>query len=326
MAPRAPRSLSTRFDPFLGDRDLRRIYHQLHAGRWDEFVDALDSERQSWLLQWILTSDDAAVETVVFRRLHDALPSARTLALLAGAMVRDAWSLLDQITGDTTEDEFVAIDNRFQDELTDAEELLQKAVLMRPALADPWIHLLNSGRGLGIDLQELRTRFENAHSRAPFRPDACQQYAFGLSARRGGADAALFDMVRWVQAEAPSYSPARMVLPIAHLEFGLGNSSGMTLTEHLSRPETVAELTPALEAFLRATPADAGPAELPTLNAYALAMTVADATTAQLTSECFTRIANRPTSYPWSLYENEDIAEVFAEVQRTQLRSAERFG
>lgn len=319
------RPVPTRFDPFLGDSDLRRVYHKLHAGKWDEFDEALSIERHSWLLQWILTSDDAAVETVVFDRLYKALPSARTLSLLGGAKVRDAWSLLDEITADTTEDEFTRIDQRFQDDLTDAEELLQSAIRLRPALADPWVQLLNSGRGLGIELKELRVRFENVHSRSPFRPDACQSYVLGLSTRRGGADSAMFDLARWLEAEAPAFSPARMVLPVAHLEYGMGNSAGYSLTEHLSRPETVGELAPALDGFLSATPDKADPTELPTLNAFALAMTVADSTTAQLIEECFRRIDNRPTSYPWTLYEDEDIAEVFVEVQRTQLRSAERY-
>lgn len=313
------------FDPFLDDQYLRGVYQTLLAGRWKEFDEALDLDPESWLIEEILTSEDAAIETVVFRRYHDAVGSARSLSLLGGAQIRDAWNVLDAIGPDTEDDEFNAIDGRFQDELLGAEATLQQAVRMRPALADPWVHLLESGRGLGIDLQELRTRFENAHSRVPFRPDACRQYLLGLSGRAGGADAAMFDLARWLQAEAPDGSGARLALPMAHLEHGLGESSQLSLTEHLSLEETVAELAPALASFLLATPAEAGPVELPVLNAYALAMTVSGAETARLMLECFRRIDNRPTSYPWSLYENEAIADVFAEIQRTQLRSAERF-
>ena len=317
--------MPSRFDPFFDDADLRNVYQLLLAGEWEDFDLALDTDRQSWLAQSVLTSDDAAIETIVFERLHQAIPSARSLSLLGGAQVRDAWNLLDAIDADIDDAGFAEIDGQFQAQLAEAEATLQQAVRLRPALSDPWVHLLSSGRGLGIDLQELRTRFENGHSRVPFRPDACRQYLLGLSARGGGADGAMFDFARWLQAEAPTFSPARVALPMAHLEHGLGDATELTLTEHLSLDDTAAELTPALAAFLLATPTDAGPAQLPTLNAFALAMTVSNPETARLTQECFRRIDNRPTSYPWSLYEEEEITDVFAEVQRTQLRSAERF-
>jgi hypothetical protein len=320
----------TRFDPFLGDPGLRHGYHLLLSAAWDELVQLLEADADSWILQSILTSDDAAIETVIFRRLCEARPSARAYALLGGAQVRDAELMLNTYRLDPS------FPNRIVDNppsnrtaeaealLVQAEETLQQAIRLRPALADPWVHLLASGRLLGLDLPELRTRFENAHSRVPFRPDACRQYGLGLSARGGGSDTALFDFARWVAREAPASSAARLVVPLAHLEHGLGPAP-LSLTEHLALTATVGELGPSLGAYLEATPAGAGPAELAALNAFGLAMTIVDPMTAQLVQECFRRIDNRPTSYPWCLYENEEIPSVFAEVQRTQLRSVSRF-
>lgn len=301
------------------------MYRLLLGGRWDDFDTALRRHTNGWLVQSILTSDDAAVETVVFERLREAIPSARTLSLLGGARARDAWRVLAGIEPDASDRRIDEIDQRFRDELTAAETILQEAVRQQPALTDPWVHLLSTGRGLGIDLQELRTRFENAHSRTPLRPDACVQYTQALSGRSGGDDAAMFDFVRWVEAEAAADSPARVALPMAHLEYGLGSTSPVSLTEHLSYESTLGELTQGLRSFLVATPPAAGPRDLGVLNAYALAITVINAETAQLAEECFGRIDNRPTSYPWSLYEDENVAEVFAEVQRSQLRSASRY-
>ncbi len=324
------RSLPTRFDPFLDDAALRRGYQLLLAAAWDDFLLPLDRDPASWLLTSILTCDDAAVETVVFRRLHEARPSARTLALLGGALVRDAELLLLGLRTDPRRPHRVidlppSVDhNEAEALLIDAETTLQEAVRMRPGLVDPWVHLLSSGRLLGLDLPELRTRFENAHSRVPFRPDACRQYLLGLSARGGGSDDAMFEFARWVAAEAPPESAAQVVLPMAHLEHGLGPMAH-SLTEHLANPETVLQLTPALARFLETTDPHAGPMELGPLNAFALAMTIDDDLPARLVTETFRRIDNRPTSYPWSLYEDEPIAEVFTEVQRTQLRSAGRY-
>lgn len=323
---RRPRGLPKHFDPFLDDTDLRQIYRLLLAAKWADFERALRNGPASWLVHTILTSEDAAIETIVFERLHAALPSARTLSLLGGARVRDAWGMLTAMDGEIADADLDALDERFQIQLTEAEETLQAAVREQPALAEPWVHLLSSGQGLGIDLQELRIRFENAHSRFPFHPDACRRYVLGLSSRGGGADPPMFDFARWVELEAPAGSPARVALPMAHLEYGLSGTSSVGLTAHLSAETTVAELAPALRSFLDATPSVARPSELGVLNAYALAMTVNGEATASLTAECFRRIDNRPTSYPWSLYEDERIVDVFAEVQRTQVRSAAKFG
>lgn len=317
------RPVPARFDPFLGDTQLRHGYQLLLSASWDELTQLLEGDPESWLLQSILTSDDAAVETVVLERLSDARPSARSLSLLGGAQVRDALALLDH--GGPMNGTRSPARDQAETHLLEAESTLQQAVRLRPALADPWVHLLVSGRLLGIDLPELRARFENAHSRVPFRPDACREYLFGLSSRGGGSDAAMFEFARWVTLESDLDSPARVVMPMAHLEFGMGETTRVSMTDHLAMERTVDELGPALSTFLENTSTQAGPADLLTLNAFGLAMTVNNSATAHLVQECFRRIDNRPTSYPWSLYQDEEIPSVFAEVQRTQLRSVARF-
>jgi hypothetical protein len=310
----ASRPPPTRFDPFFGDGQLRRAYELLHRGEWDELERALAEAPDGWLLPSILSSDDAAVESIAFGRYAEDKRSARSVSLLAGAEIRDAFET--RSTGDQA---------AFTDRLQRAEELLENAVRLDPKLADPWVHYLQSGRGLEVGLGSLRHRFERAHALAPFRPDACGQYLLGLSSRAGGSDGAMFDFARWVQSEAPPGSPATVVLPTAHLEYCFGQETPVSLTEHLTHPATVAELTPALADYMWATPSQAGPAQLPTLNAFALAMTVNNRETALLVRECLRRIDNRPTSYPWSLYQDEEIAAVFNEVRRSQLRSADRF-
>ena len=313
------------FDPFYDNARLRNVYRLLMAARWDELDASLDSDPDAWFAERILVADTTAVETIVFERYHRARPSTRTLSLLAAAHIRDAWALLDTIEADIADDDLDALDARFQDGLRSAEKVLHEAIRLEPARADPWVQLLDSGRGLGVDLGELRARFDNAHSRDPFRADACERYLLGLSTRGGGADPAMFDFASWLDGTVADDAPARVVLPMAHLEHGLGDDCNLTLTEYLTTDETVAELAPALERFLRATSRAATPLQLPVLNAYALAMTVTDTTTARLVQECFRRIDNRPTSYPWSLYVDEPITDVFGEIQRTQLRSAGRY-
>ncbi|MEL6984116.1 MAG: hypothetical protein AAFO29_16950, partial [Actinomycetota bacterium] len=93
-------------------------------------------------------------------------------------------------------------DDRFVTQLSAAEELLYEVISERPAMAEPWVGLLISGRALQVDLDELRERFENAHSRDPFRPDACIQYLQGLTKKWGGSNVASFDLARWLEDEA----------------------------------------------------------------------------------------------------------------------------
>jgi hypothetical protein len=309
------RPAPTHFDPFLDDVELRQGYRALVDGRWADFERALGTESGGWLLRSTLTSDDAAIETIVLQRFAEARPSGLALALLGGAKVRDA---LVPVTG---YDGRPRPRSEVEAELAEAESVLERAVELEPSLADPWIHLLWSGWGLDVGVGKLRSRFEQAQGREPFRADACRAYLTGLQAV--GSPGAVLDFAHWVQSEAPPGSPARESLPRAHLELGRSLAHGASLTAYLSRPERIGDLVPALGAFLAATPEIAEPVHLPTLNAYGLAMTVVDDHSARLTRECFRRIDNRPTSYPWSLYPGETIPAVFGEAQRTQLRSAD---
>ena len=104
------------------------------------------------------------------------------------------------------EGEMVVAD--YQETLKQAERDLYDIVRERPSLSDPWVFLLISGRGLGVRLEELRQRFDNAHSRHPFRPDACREYIEGLTEKWGGSQDATFDFARWVEQEAPPDSAA----------------------------------------------------------------------------------------------------------------------
>ncbi|MEM7341691.1 MAG: hypothetical protein AAF467_23790 [Actinomycetota bacterium] len=315
------RPVPTWFDPFLGDSGLRQCYHLLHQGAWAEFDAALDGAPDSWLHPFLLLSEDASIETVVFERYADARPSPRSLTYLGGARIRDGYERLATLGRDAT----VSDRQAFEQQLTAAEALLVDASREKLTAADPWILLLFSGRGLKLDLDTLRDRFENAHSRSPFRADACFHYLLGLGSRSGGSDVAMFDFARWVADEDEPSSPAMFCLPVAHLERGLGPETPHSLTEYLAEPEPVEELTAGLRDYLWETQSEATSPDLLTLNAYALAVTVVDVESARLVRECFRRIDNRPTAYPWIIDEDNNVATVFADIQRAQLRAASRF-
>lgn len=326
-----------RFDPFLADVELRNAYRYLMDGDWRRLENFLDSSPKYWLYSSAITGSIVGIETITFLRWVESSNSPRARCFHAGALIRDAFearAAVDALVANPAfqaarghveaagRTEQAAVD--LQESLKHAERLLYDVIRDRPSLADAWVFLLISGRGLGVRLEELRQRFDNAHSREPFRPDACREYVEGLTEKWGGSQDATFDFARWVEQEAPPDSPARMSLPVAHLEQGLLEGEGSNLATYLNNEAVVGELAGALESFLRASPSPAPTEALPALNAYALAVSADSPVTAQLMVEVFERIGDRPTAYPWSLYK-EHIPEVFSEIRDDQLRFAARY-
>lgn len=358
-APAVPTELPRpdRFDPFLADRELRAAYRVMVDGDWRRLERFLEVSSKNWLFASIITGDVVAMETVVFERWVEFKQSPRSRVFLANALIRDAFAEYDLhrmyhrvdedgrpgdngITpavddgglddvhdpAEPTIDGFLSeADDRFVTRLSAAEELLYEVISERPAMTDPWVGLLISGRGLQVDLDELRERFENAHSRDPFRADACRQYLQGLTKKWGGSNVASFDLARWLEEATPAASPAREALPMAHIERGVLQYGSSGLGTYLAQPEVVAELSNGLLGFLQASPAEAPADALGVLNAYALALHIGTPTAAELMVETLARIANRPTEWPWSLF-SDDVAAVFASIQADQLRAASRLG
>ncbi len=271
----------------------------------------------------IATGEAVGLEPITFQRWADFKGTPRSRVFLASALIRDAFA--DR--GPNTTDPSQPVGPQEQDfinRLQSAEEMLYEVVQERPAMADPWVVLLVSGRGLGVELEEIRKRFENAHSREPFRADACREYLQSLTKKWGGSNVATFDLAGWLEVEAPPASPAREVLPMAHIEKGLLEQGRADLATYLTQPSVASELALGLSTFIEAIPAETPTQTLGVLNAYALAISVNDRATARLVTQTFARIDNRPTEFPWSVY-GDDVNDVFSEIQAEQLRFASRF-
>ncbi len=319
------------FDPFMGDERMRRAYRNLVEGDWRSLEKYLDTSPVSWMFASAVTGETVGVETITFERWVDYSNSPRARTLLAAANIRDAYSRrrrFEQAVAASSEppprsdvDGTIAV---FEKALQDAENQLFAIIGSNVTYPDPWVFLLQTGRGLAVDLEELRQRFDNAHSRVPFRPDACREYLECLTDKWGGSLEASMDFARWVEDQAPPDAPARAALPIAHIECGLAQGGGAALAEYLNNDEVVVDLIPALSSFLRATGSTARTEELPVLNTYALALSADSPETASLLTEVFERIDDRPTEYPWNLYQ-EQVPEVFREIRNDQLRFASRY-
>lgn len=310
---------------------MRRAYRSLVEGDWRALEQYLETDPGSWMFSSIVVDDTVGLETTTFQRWVDYGNSPRARTLLVAADIRDAYARrrrFEQAMATSPEppsrsdvDGTIAV---FEKALQDAENELFAIVGSNVTYPDPWVFLLQTGRGLAVELEELRQRFDNAHSRVPFRPDACREYLECLTDKWGGSLEASMDFAHWVEAQAPLDAPARAALPIAHIESGLAQGGGTALAQYLNHDEVVMELIPALSSFLRATSSPARTEELPVLNAYALALSADSPDTAAMLTDVFDRIGDRPTEYPWNLYQ-ERVPEVYREIRNDQVRFANRY-
>lgn len=313
-----------RLDPFLGDRDLRTGYRSLVDGDWRRLEKFLDNSQKGWMFRSIVTGEVVGLEPVTFERWVEFRHSPRSRVYYAAVQIRDAYADRAASLASPEGPSMAAADSRLTKNLKAAEEILYEVIRDRPAMAEPWVVLLISGRGLQVDLDEIKERYENAHSRAPFNPDASREYLQSLTKKWGGSNIATFDLARWLEKESSPSSPTREALPVAHIEKGLLDQGRADLADYLTKPNVIAELATGLNDFLQAIPSDAPTETLRVLNAYALAISVTDESTARLVAETFARIDNRPTEFPWSVY-SEDVNDIFSEIQADQLRFASRY-
>lgn len=306
-------------------------------GDWPRLERFLDGSSNAWLYRSIVTDEVVDLEIEVVERWVEATGSPHAKLFLAQTIIRNAFTArrihreraglgieFDEANGADPIDGFERTeDEALVAQLSLAEELLYDIIGDRPAMTEPWIVLLSSGRGLQVDLEELRQRFESAHSRSPFAPDACINYLQGLTKRWGGSNVASFDLAQWLERAAPATSPARLALPMAHIERGL--LDGMDgLSTYLGRPDVHSEMANGLMALLDALPTPVPVQALGVLNAYVLGLPVNGSASARLVTEALELIDNRPTEWPWSLL-SDDITAAFSDTQATQLRAANRF-
>ncbi len=291
------------FDPFRGDVPIGQFVEELCAGEWEHADAFLAGRDDAWLVSEIIVSDTSEVPTSVIEEWAMALPSARSWTLLGRAQTRDAWAIRGRaFAADVDPSAW----SGFFSGLEKAEETLQRAVELGPGSADPWVGLMTTARGLELGREEVTRRFNEAHGRDPFRADACNTMLQGLCHKWGGSHEEMFDFARWVEAEAPADSPARVVLPMAHIERVVsGMSEGLRFVSYSTQPDVAAELTDAAWSYLDAVGSDVEAQHLEPLNAMLLALIAVDRRSAAATHRIIERVAGRATEMPWRYFQGD---------------------
>lgn len=304
------------FDLFRGDQALRSAYVQAVQGSWRHLDPFLDGRSDGWLVGELFGSDRSAIPTRVMAAWAKAAPSGRSLAFHGRVLVRDAWA--NRGRAYAREVDAIAWEP-FAADLEEAERVLWKGVEIAPGSADPWVGLIATARGLSLGRDEVVHRFNQAHGRDQFRPDACAQAMQGLCAKWFGSDEEMFGFARWVESEAPAGSAARMLLPLAHIErLVAASGQGINAQNYFAVGRISAELCDGVERYLAATPKPARPEHLDVLNAYVYTLKPIDVRSARLVRECVERVAGRPTERPW-MHEGEDIVGRYQSVSEARL-------
>ncbi len=138
----------------------------------------------------------------------------------------------------------------FFERLRRAEESLWHAARSLPGEIDPWCHLIWSGIGLQVPLEELTTRYDEGQRRQPFHPFLVMGTLQMLCAKWYGNHDQMFAFARMVAAEAPVGSAAIAAVPMAHIELVMARRREMSLEEacrSLAGPEVGGELRAAAE-------------------------------------------------------------------------------
>ncbi|MBV9096541.1 MAG: hypothetical protein JO079_00665 [Frankiaceae bacterium] len=155
--------------------------------------------------------------------------------MAAIAAMKTAWKIR---TGARAEYVSRAQFNGFHAWLDGSEAHAYEAIRLDQADVVPYLTLVTTGRGLQLDLAELRTRFEAGRDRAPHHLELHRQMLQGLCAKWGGSDDAMFAFARSVADAAPDATGLAELVATAHVEAWLEANAG----DYWRRPGVKEEL------------------------------------------------------------------------------------
>ncbi len=307
------------FDPTLGDPEIQQAFERFEAGDWAELEQLLERRSDEWVISTLLHAPHHDVSIDRFEAWAGEAETARAIAHLGRAHLRH--SAAPRPLADGEDREQAALERYAA--LKDAEALICEAIELDPELSEPWVGLMATAQGLRLPPTELHERFVQAHSRTPFRPDACQLMLKSMCERSGGSHDEMFEFARWLKREAPVEAPCQGLLALAHIEYAFADD-GTDESEYLQQAEVATELKSLARAYLLATPD--GPAateHLQTVNLFLLAIEPTDGLAGAILRETIGRIDDRPTPLPWSYYE-DGIAESFERIRAKRAKAANK--
>lgn len=308
------------FDPAMGDPELQQAIDRLIDGDWRYVHELIDQREDSWVIGTVLHDPAAEIPIRRFEEWAETSGKAIAMAHLGHAQLSAAWVARGKGYADEVTE---AGRQGFFDGLQQAEATFQQSAEMDEYLAEPWVGLMATALGLELRKREIENRFVQAHSREPFRPDACHHMLQSLTAKWSGTHDEMFEFVEWIRHEAPNDAPCVGIVPMAHLEYLISGVEKVPLSEYLQRSEVAEEIIATARPLLEATSAGAGVEYVPTLNLFMLMVEPTDALSGRILRETIRRVADRPSALPWR-YFGHDIDARFIQVRDERAKAAKR--
>ncbi|MFC9863022.1 MULTISPECIES: hypothetical protein [unclassified Streptomyces] len=296
-----------RVDKDSGDPDARRVREAAEAGDWATVRDVLDarpeSEDRTGLL-WAV-GDVAGTERWI-TDVVAAEPQAPLPRLVAAVRhISWAWEARTGARASHVSQEQFQL---FHDRLATAETWLYEVAECEPSWTSPWYALQVTGRGLQVEADVARRRFEAAVRRDPHHLGAHQQRLQQVCEKWGGSHEDMHAFARSSAFAAPGGALLGQLVAVAHLEHWLALDSGPDF-RYIGRPEVVASLAEAADHSIRHPDFVRGRGWLQVYNTFAMAFSLAgDVASAR---ECFRATEGRVTEFPWNYLNGADPAKAY---------------
>ena len=202
--------------------------------------------------------------------------------------------------------------------LREAEEHLYRAVELAPDSAAPWSYLVTSGRGLQMEADIVRRRFEAATDRCAHHRRAHQQMLQFLCRKWSGSHEEMHEFAA-AAAAGPHWGRLAHLVAIAHLERWLELPVGTERSAYMKQPAVQKELSEAadLSIFQPGWSDPRSPYAEP--NLFAMTLSLAGLPTDA--RRAFELTDGMVTRFPWSYINGRDQVTLFT-LWRDKARSA----
>ncbi|MFF9915548.1 hypothetical protein [Streptomyces sp. NPDC013457] len=294
-------------DKDSGDPDARRVRVAAEAADWTTVRDVLDarpeSEDRTGLL-WAV-GDVAGTE----RWIADVVaadPQAPLPRLVAAVRhISWAWEARTGARASQVSREQFQL---FHDRLATAETWLYEVAEREPGWTSPWYGLQVTGRGLQVERDVARRRFEATVRRDRHHLGAHLQRLQQVCETWSGSHEEMHSFARASVSAAPGGTLLGQLVAVAHLEHWLALDSGAD-ARYITRHEVVDSLNEAADHSIRHPDFVRGHGWLQVYNTFAMAFSLAgDVASAR---ECFRATEGRVTEFPWYYLDGSDPAKAY---------------
>ncbi|MFE0700846.1 hypothetical protein [Streptomyces sp. NPDC058872] len=300
-----------RVDKDQGDPAARRVRAAAKAADWAtvraELEARPESEDRTGLL-WAV-GDVAGVERWIVEVL-EAEPESPLPRLVAGIRYLSwGWEArTSAFAKDVSREQF----ELFHSRLASAEKWLYEVAEREPGWISPWYALQVTGRGLQVEPDVARRRFEATVRRAPHHLGAHQQRLQHLCAKWSGSHEQMHAFARESAFGAPAGTLLGQLVATAHLEHWLALNPEEDFG-YMRSPAVRASLREAADHSLRHPDFVRGPGWIQVYNTFAMAFSLADED--RSAQECFRALGGRVTEFPWYYLNGADPAKAFRQLR-----------